>query len=114
MHKLEQCPRLQRLLCVGRRASRRPPCWRPRCHLHFSQTHSGTFPTDVGGIESSHPLDPDEKAASSDLAVSPAIVPAADDSVAVDLSSLFGQPARASQLRIGGGNHDKKLSTISA
>jgi len=70
-------------------------------YLRFSQTHSGTSPTEVGGIGSSFPLDPDEKATGGDAAVSPEIVPAADASVAVDLSGLFGKLDRPSQLRIG-------------
>jgi hypothetical protein len=70
-------------------------------YLLFSQTHSGTSPTEVGGVEPSLPVDPDEKATGGVAAVSPEIVPAADASVAVALSGLFGRLDKPSQLRIG-------------
>jgi hypothetical protein len=70
-------------------------------YQRFSQTHSGTSQTEVGGITTSLPLDPDEKATSGDSSVPSEIVPAADASVAVALSGLFGKLDRPNQLRVG-------------
>ncbi len=70
-------------------------------YLLFSQTHSGTSPTEAGGIQPPLPVGPDEKAGGGVAAVSPEIVPAADASVAVALSGLFGRLDKPSQLRIG-------------
>jgi hypothetical protein len=67
----------------------------------FSQTHRGASQTEAGGISTSLPLDPDEKADSGVASFSPEIVPAADASVAVALSGLFGKLDKPSQLRIG-------------
>ena len=67
----------------------------------FSQTHPVASQTEAEGISTSLPLDPNEKAASGDASISPDIVPAADASVAVALSGLFGKLDKPSQLRIG-------------
>jgi hypothetical protein len=67
----------------------------------FARTHSGSTQTEVGGINTSLPLDPDEKGVSGGTPVSPEIVPAADASVAVALSGLFGKFDKPTQLRIG-------------
>jgi hypothetical protein len=83
-------------------------------YLLFSQTHSGTSPTEVGGIQPPLPVDPDEKAAGGVAAVSPEIVPAADASVAVALSGLFGRLDRPYQLRIGAAATYEDLRNSSA
>jgi hypothetical protein len=69
--------------------------------LHSSQGGSPTSQPDTGSSEPSEPFDPVEKVTSGDDAVFPEIVPAADASVAVVLSGLFGRLDKPSQLRIG-------------
>lgn len=70
-------------------------------YQRFSQTHSGTSKTEIGSITTSLPLDPNDKATSGDASVLSEIVPAADASVAVALSGLFGKLGKPNQLRIG-------------
>ena len=66
-----------------------------------SQAQSISPQTGVQAIDASLALIPDEDSANNQSAVSPEIVPAADASVAVALSALFGKLNKTTQLRIG-------------
>lgn len=66
-----------------------------------SQAQSNTSRTGVKTVNASMALNPDENPAIDGVTVSPEIVPAADASVAVALSGLFGRLNRSIQLRIG-------------
>lgn len=66
---------------------------------HSSQADSGS--AGVKAVDTSLPLSPDQDSADQQPPVSPEIVPAADASVAVALSGLFGKLNRTTQLRIG-------------
>ncbi len=85
------------LICLAN-ASNRPTddSAQPSSQAASEATQSGAAP-----VNASLALIPDENTANDDSAVSPEIVPAADASVAVSLSGLFGQLNRPSQLRIG-------------
>jgi hypothetical protein len=64
-------------------------------------SHSSASQTPIQAVNVSPPSNPDDNLPDSDSSVSPEIVPAADASVAVALSGLFGELNRESQLRIG-------------
>jgi hypothetical protein len=66
-----------------------------------SQAQSGTSETEDKDVNTPLPPNPNEQFSRGDRPVSPEIVPAADASVAVALSGLFGKLERPSQLRIG-------------
>jgi hypothetical protein len=66
-----------------------------------SQARSGASQTGARALDTALTLSPDESLPNADSPVSPELVPAADASVAVALSGLFGKLNRNTQLRIG-------------
>ena len=66
-----------------------------------SQAQSNSPQIGVQAVDASLALIPDQDTANNQTAVSPEIVPAADASVAVALSALFGKLNKTTQLRIG-------------
>ena len=66
-----------------------------------SQASSGVSQDGVKAIRTSLPIAPNASPAGNDASVSPEIVPAADASVAIALSGLFGKLNKPAQLRIG-------------
>lgn len=68
---------------------------------YSSQALQNDPETGAKAVETSLPLGQDQNSANADSSVSPEIVPAADASVAVAVSGLFGKLNRPTQLRIG-------------
>lgn len=85
------------LICLAN-ASDRPSEESPQ---PSSPAPAGASQTQAKAVNASLASPPDEDLPSGDSTVSPEIVPAADASVAVALSGLFGKLNRESQLRIG-------------
>lgn len=85
------------LICIAN-ASDKPPADVPGVSL---QTQSGASGAGPEAIEASLPVGQNQNPAADGSPVSPEIVPAADASVAVALSGLFGRLNRPAQLRIG-------------
>jgi hypothetical protein len=85
------------LICLAN-ASNRPSEDIPQSSL---EAQSSTSQTEDKGVNTPLPANSNEQFTSGDRPVSPEIVPAADASVAVALSGLFGKLDKPSQLRIG-------------
>lgn len=66
-----------------------------------SQVQSDKPEEEPKAVQASLPLMPGDNTGNSNSSISPEIVPAADASVAFDLSGLFGKLNRTTQLRIG-------------
>jgi hypothetical protein len=87
------------LICLAN-----PVVYRPSLSLYekYSQTHPGTFKTEVERYNHLLPLDPSEKITWGDITMIPSIGVAVGDAYAgVSLSGLLGQIGKPSQVRIG-------------
>ena len=87
------------LICLAK-----PVVYRPSGKLYerYSQTHPGTFQTEVERYNQALPLDPKEKLLWSDMTAYPEYgVDLGDAYAGVSLSGLFGQLGKPRQVRIG-------------